>query len=268
MPVTIHVNGRSNSLVHKGSMGIAKNTLPDVCKTQSPGGPVPVPYPVIISMSTQLVKGTTTVKADGGNTCAVKGSELSMCNGDEAGTAGGVKSNTFMKEAAWLLYSFDVKLDGKNACRLADKLQMNHGNSACLAGIGQKPVKPRYLNDVDSAHWDECQALHDEYKSHQAEAAELSTQAEALNVALNQRQPVAVRQQRTGALRHVLSEQLEVSKRHLAKRRKYIKKGCDKWDWFNEGSTEAERRADHEEAADQVQNQIDNLTEALGRMGG
>jgi hypothetical protein len=140
MPVTIHVNGRSNSLVHKGSMGISKNTLPDVCKTPSPGGPVPVPYPVIISMSSQLVKGTTTVKADGGNMCAVKGSEFSMCNGDEAGTAGGVKSSTFMKEATWLLYSFDVKLDGKNACRLTDKMQMNHGNTVCLAGIVQLPV--------------------------------------------------------------------------------------------------------------------------------
>ncbi|MGB3317102.1 MAG: DUF4150 domain-containing protein, partial [Albidovulum sp.] len=140
MPVTIHVNGTSNSLVHKGSMGIAKSTLPDVCKTPSPGGPVPVPYPVIVSMSSQLVKGTTTVKADGGNMCAVKGSEFSMCNGDEAGTAGGVKSSTFMKEATWLLYSFDVKLDGKNACRLTDKMQMNHGNTACLGGEVQIPV--------------------------------------------------------------------------------------------------------------------------------
>ena len=124
MPVTIHVNGTSNSLVHKGSMGFAKSTLPDVCKTPSPGGPVPIPYPIIISMSSQLVNGTTTVKVDGGNMAAIKGSELSMCNGDEAGTAGGVKSSTFMKEAAWLLYSFDVKMDGKNVCRLSDKLQM------------------------------------------------------------------------------------------------------------------------------------------------
>jgi hypothetical protein len=160
MPVTIHVNGTSNSLVHKGSMGIVKSTLPDVCKTPSPGGPVPVPYPVIVSMSSQLVKGTTTVKADGGNMCAVKGSELSMCNGDEAGTAGGVKSSTFMKEATWLLYSFDVKLDGKNACRLSDKLQMNHGNSACLGGIVQKPVKGGNVLVLEcnpDLDWDDCQ---------------------------------------------------------------------------------------------------------------
>jgi hypothetical protein len=267
MPVTIHVNGTSNSLVHKGSMGIVKSTLPDVCKTPSPGGPVPVPYPVIVSMSSQLVKGTTTVKADGGNMCAVKGSELSMCNGDEAGTAGGVKSSTFMKEATWLLYSFDVKLDGKNACRLSDKLQMNHGNSACLAGWGQKPVKPKWLKKADSEHWDECAALHDKYKEHQAEAAKLSTKAEDLNVQLNRRQPAAMRAQKLAALSSVLSEQLEVTKRHLAVRRQYIRKGCDKWDWFNNGTTEDERRADHEGAAAEVQNQIDNLTDSIARLG-
>ncbi|CAK8712884.1 DUF4150 domain-containing protein [Candidatus Electrothrix aarhusensis] len=145
MGVTIHVNGSSNSLVHKGSMGITKSTLPDVCKTPSPGGPVPIPYPVIVSMSNTLKKGTKTVKVDGKKMAAVKGSEFSRCNGDEPGTAGGVKSSTNMKEATWLLYSFDVKLDGKNACRLSDKMMMNHGNTACLAGIQQIPVIPKGL---------------------------------------------------------------------------------------------------------------------------
>jgi uncharacterized protein DUF4150 len=263
MPVTIHVNGTSNSLVHKGSMGIAKSTLPDVCKTPSPGGPVPIPYPIIISMSSQLVKGTTTVKVDGGNMAAIKGSELSMCNGDEAGTAGGVKSSTFMKEAAWLLYSFDVKMEGKNVCRLGDKMQMNHGNTACLSGFKQKPVKPKWLTNADSEHWDECKALHDEYKELQGESAKLSTKAEKINSQLNQRQPPAMRSQRLAALSNVLSEQLEVSKRHLAGRRRYIQKGCDKWNWFNKETTEAERRADHEAAANQIQNQIDNLTDSI-----
>jgi hypothetical protein len=158
VPVTIHVNGRSNSLAHKGSMGIAKSTLPDVCKTPSPGGPVPVPYPIILSMTSDLTGGTTTVKADGGNMAAVKGSELSRCNGDEPGTAGGVKSSTNMKEATWILYSFDVKLDGKNACRLTDKMQMNHGNTACLGGIFQDPVTGVTTLYLDCrSDWDDCQ---------------------------------------------------------------------------------------------------------------
>ena len=140
MAVTIHVNGKSNSLTHKGSMGITKSTLPDVCKTPSPGGPIPIPYPVIVSLSSDLKKGSKKVKVDGGNSAAIKGSEFSRCSGDEPGTAGGVKSSTNMKEATWILYSFDVKIEGKNACRLSDKMMMNHGNTACLAGIQQFPV--------------------------------------------------------------------------------------------------------------------------------
>ena len=138
MPVTIKVNGVANSLVHKGSNGVSIATIPDVCKTPSPGGPVPIPYPNI-SQSATLAKGTSTVKADGGMMIAVKGSEFSLSNGDNAGVAGGVKSSTFMKESTWILYSFDVKMDGKNACRLTDKKFQNHENTADLAGELQAP---------------------------------------------------------------------------------------------------------------------------------
>jgi hypothetical protein len=138
MPVTIKVNGVANSLVHKGSNGISTATIPDVCKTPSPGGPVPVPYPNV-SQSATLDKGTTTVKADGGMMIAIKGSEFSLSNGDNAGVAGGVKSSTFMKESTWILYSFDVKMDGKNACRLSDKKFHNHENAANLSGEMQGP---------------------------------------------------------------------------------------------------------------------------------
>ena len=127
VPVTVKVNGVANSLVHKGSNGISSATIPDVCKTPSPGGPVPIPYPNI-SQSATLAKGTTTVKADG-MMAAIKGSEFSLSNGDNAGVAGGVKSSTFMKESTWILYSFDVKMDGKNACRLSDKKFQNHENT-------------------------------------------------------------------------------------------------------------------------------------------
>ncbi len=157
MAVTIHVNGKTNSLAHKGSMGIAKCTIPDVCKTPTPGGPVPIPYPVIISMSSDLIKGTKTIKVDGNNMAAIKGSELRRCMGDEPGSVGGVKSSTNMKEATWIMYSFDVKLEGKNACRLGDKMMMNHGNTACLGGFIQLPVGTGILELECRAEWDDCQ---------------------------------------------------------------------------------------------------------------
>ena len=129
MGVTVAIN--KLSLSHKGANGIAAATIPDVCKTPSPGGPVPVPYPNI-ARSGSLAKGTKKVKADGKNMCANKGSEYSRSNGDEAGTAGGVKSSTNMKEAKWITYSFDVKLEGKNACRLSDTMTNNHANTVSL----------------------------------------------------------------------------------------------------------------------------------------
>ena len=141
MPVTVKVNGATNSVVHKGSNGISMATIPDVCKTPTPGGPVPIPYPNI-SQSVTLSGGTTTVKADG-MMVAIKGSEFSLSNGDNAGVAGGVKSSTFMKESTWLLYSFDVKMDGKNACRLTDKKFHNHENTVNMGGVLQPPVVPQ-----------------------------------------------------------------------------------------------------------------------------
>ena len=131
MSVTININNLT--LCHKGSNGITKATLPDVCKTPSPGGPVPIPYPNI-AFSRDLMKGTTTIKADGGNMCAKYGSEFFKSTGDEPGTLGGVVSSTFIKEAAWITFSFDVKYEGKGACRLTDKMFHNHRNTVNMSG--------------------------------------------------------------------------------------------------------------------------------------
>jgi hypothetical protein len=129
MTVTVGINGLA--LSHKGANGIAIATAPDVCKTPSPGGPVPVPYPNI-ARSSSLADGTTTVTADGGNMCAIKGSKYATSNGDEAGTVGGVKSNVNMKDAQWITYSMNVKMEGQGVCRLSDKMTNNHENTVSL----------------------------------------------------------------------------------------------------------------------------------------
>ena len=131
MSVTVNVN--KLSLCHKGSNGITTATIPDVCKTPSPGGPIPIPYPNI-AFSRDLVKGTTTIKADGGNMTAKYGSEFFKSTGDEPGTLGGVVSSSFIKEASWITYSFNVKLEGKGACRLTDKMFHNKRNTVNMAG--------------------------------------------------------------------------------------------------------------------------------------
>jgi len=120
----------SLTLAHQGSGGIVAATVPDVCKTPSPGGPVPVPYPNI-SKTSSLSDGSSDVKADGSLIC-IKGCQLTPSHGDEAGTLGGVKSSVNMKEAKFILYSMDVKIEGKNACRLSDKLTCNSENTVSI----------------------------------------------------------------------------------------------------------------------------------------
>ena len=136
MPVTVNVNDLS--VIHQTSNGIATATVPDVCKTPSAAGPVPIPYPNI-AMSSDLVSGTTTVTVDG-SPAAIQSSKFVKSSGDEAGVAGGVASSVFMMEATFLSFSPTVTFDGQPACRLTDKMLMNKGNTVCMSGAINPPV--------------------------------------------------------------------------------------------------------------------------------
>ena len=107
MGVTVGVNNLS--VVHKSSNGVTM-AFPDVCKTPSPGGPIPIPYPNI-AKSSDTAKGTKKVKCDGNPVC-VKDSNFRMSTGDEGGTAGGgVVSNKIKGKAEFVNFSFDVKFE-------------------------------------------------------------------------------------------------------------------------------------------------------------
>lgn len=135
--ITININGLT--LCHKGSGGVSHNTLPDVCKT--PGEGTPVPYENE-AYSADLVKGTVSVFADGGNMIANMGSQFARSVFDEQGSMGGVKSGTNKAEAEWISHSFDVFFEGKPACRLTDKMFMNHRNTVNMAGEQQPCLAP------------------------------------------------------------------------------------------------------------------------------
>jgi uncharacterized Zn-binding protein involved in type VI secretion len=125
MPATVIVNNRT--VVHAGSSGVA-TAFPDVCKTPSPAGPIPIPYPNI-AMSSDTADGSSTVKMDG-NPIMIQGSNFSTSTGDEAGSAGGgVASNTTKGKAEFIMYSFDVKVDGKSVPRLGDTMLQNKMSS-------------------------------------------------------------------------------------------------------------------------------------------
>lgn len=161
MGVTVNVNMRS--VVHKSSSGIA-SAFPDVCKTPAPPAPfVPIPYPNI-SKSSDTSKGSKKVKMDG-NPIMLKDSEFSMSTGDEAGSAGGnMVTNKTKGPSAFMMYSFDVKVEGKNVPRQLDI--MMHNKSAisgtppfpCMQPGGMGPLITKdkeKKGSIISIEWEE-----------------------------------------------------------------------------------------------------------------
>jgi hypothetical protein len=135
MPVTVGVNNMS--VVHQDSMGIT-TAFPDVCKTPSPAGPVPIPYPNM-AQSSDTAQGASTVKCDGNPAC-VKDSNFKISTGDEAGSAGGgVISSKIKGKAEFVNFSFDVMFEGKNVARAMDLMLHNDKNTPPFPVI-QGPV--------------------------------------------------------------------------------------------------------------------------------
>jgi len=134
MSSTIIVNGITAA--HKGSDGITPCAPPDVCKTPSPGGPVPVPY-VNVAESSKLVDGSVTVTFDA-QPVALKDSAFLPSTGDEAGSLGGVVSGVFKGAAKFSNYSMDTMIEGRNVARLGDPMTMN-GNAPNTSGVETQP---------------------------------------------------------------------------------------------------------------------------------
>ncbi|MBZ4417961.1 DUF4150 domain-containing protein [Myxococcus sp. RHSTA-1-4] len=125
MSNSVGANGRS--LVHKDSGGTTV-AFPDVCKTPSPAGPVPVPYPNV-AKSSDAAGTAKTVEVEGNPLC-VKDSTFSTSTGNEAGTAGGgVFSGKTKGKAEFATYSFDVKVEGKGVARALDLMTHNNKNT-------------------------------------------------------------------------------------------------------------------------------------------
>ena len=134
MAASANVNNRT--VVHKSSSGVAIN-FPDVCKTPTSGGPIPIPYPNI-AKSGDTAKGSKSVKIDG-NPIMLKDSNFSTSTGDEAGSVGGVASGCTKGKAEFINYSFDVKVDGKNVPRLGDMMIQNKKNTPPMPEV-QPPL--------------------------------------------------------------------------------------------------------------------------------
>ena len=104
MPVTVFVNSRG--VVHKGSGGMSI-VFPDVCKTPTPGGPVPIPYPNIAKTALATQKKTASKPG------AVKSPFSTMAGGGKAlGKAPASDAVKEIQELRTMLNQLNVKLQG------------------------------------------------------------------------------------------------------------------------------------------------------------
>ncbi len=139
MAHTVNANGLTVS--HKGTSGYEINSTPDICRLASN---YPMPFS-IVSFSRDLIRGTETVFADGGNSIDCKGSAHSRCFGDEMGVRKGIISNTHLHESTWITWSPNVRVERRNISRLSDKMFMNNRN--CISGAGGHYEVPANITD-------------------------------------------------------------------------------------------------------------------------
>ena len=112
--------------------------FPDVCKTPAPPAPspVPIPYPNM-AMCTQAKGGSCSGKVKISNKkTIIKGTEISLSSGDEAGCAGGgVVSSKFKGPCVYKLCSSKVKAEGKGVC-YAGSMVGHNGTANCNMPAG------------------------------------------------------------------------------------------------------------------------------------
>jgi len=91
--------------------GTCTNSAPDVCKTPSNAGPVPIPYPNLGQCATAV--GTAVKVLFSQRPVIHKMSEIPLSSADEAGTVGGVKSGVNMNKITFTLGSSKVLIEGQ-----------------------------------------------------------------------------------------------------------------------------------------------------------
>jgi hypothetical protein len=117
----------------------------DACKTPTPGGPVPMPYPNI-AQNSQVQGSSASKKVKIVNKkCVMVGTKISMSSGDEAGSAGGgVVSNKIKGKCTFKMGSSKVKVEGKKLCHLGSMTGMN-GTPDNTVGAQVAPSQTKVL---------------------------------------------------------------------------------------------------------------------------
>ena len=122
------------------SIGMGVANVPDVCKTPTPTGPVPIPYPNI-AQNAMFIPSTIAKKVKiVGASAVIVGAKTGLSNGDEPGVLGGVSSGSFIGEMECTKGSSKVRIEGKGAVRMGDSTKQNKGNTMGMIAVPSQPI--------------------------------------------------------------------------------------------------------------------------------
>ena len=116
--------------------GMCTSTPPDVCKTPSPSGTIPVPYVNIFQCNMVLPNTACSKVFIAGSPALHVKSQTAISNGDEAGNAGGVVSSRNIAKGEFIKGSMKVTLQGKAAVSQGAPTKHNNGNTAGMCSVG------------------------------------------------------------------------------------------------------------------------------------
>lgn len=109
--------------------------FPDVCKTPSPGGPVPIPYPNIAMLNNARGSSCSSKVKVKNKKVITKKSVIKNSTGDEAGTAKGVISQKTRGEAKFLRASISTKAQGNPVVFQTCMVGQNGNNANIPLGV-------------------------------------------------------------------------------------------------------------------------------------
>lgn len=129
----------------KGPGGLCTATVPDVCKTPPPPPGIPIPYPNI-AQNTMATGNTVTKKVKvNGMAAFLKGTEISMSQGDEPGVLKGVMSSTNMSKMKVVEGSSTVVFEGKPVATVLCPTKHNGANANAPMGMIASPAQVTVL---------------------------------------------------------------------------------------------------------------------------
>lgn len=123
-------------------MGGIKFAFPDVCKTPSPVGPIPIPYPNIATNMTSIPNVFNVfIGCAPAHNLATTGT---ISNGDNAGVLGGVASQIMMGPCREQMGSTNVFIGGMPATKMLSLTGQN-GMAQNIPGINLAPSQVKVM---------------------------------------------------------------------------------------------------------------------------